>query len=41
MSDDRYKVQVLNALTGEEYERDMTEEEINALLEAAADSPNA
>ena len=31
MTDDRYKVQVLNALTGEEYERDMTQEEIDAL----------
>lgn len=24
------KVQVLNALTGEEYERDLTDEEVNA-----------
>ena len=40
MSDDRHKVQVLNALTGEEYERDMTQEEIDALPEAT-DSPLA
>jgi hypothetical protein len=33
MSDDRYKVQVLNAQTGEEYERNMTAEEIAALPE--------
>jgi hypothetical protein len=34
MTDDRYKVQVLNALTGEEYERDMTPEEIAAIPKA-------
>ena len=37
MSDDRHKVQVLNALTGEEYERDMTQEEIDALPSIDAD----
>jgi hypothetical protein len=31
--DDRYKVSVLNALTGEVTERDMTPEEIAALPE--------
>lgn len=33
--DDRYKVSVLNAITGEISERDMTPEEIAALPEAS------
>lgn len=33
--DDKYKVSVLNALTGEVTERDMTPEEIAALPEPA------
>ena len=37
MSDDRYKVQVLDCTTGEEYERDMTQEEIDALPPIDAD----
>jgi hypothetical protein len=40
MTDDRYKVQVLNAQTGEEYERNMTPEEI-AALEATDETPTA
>ena len=33
MSAPKYKVQVLDALTGEEYERDMSPEEIAAIPE--------
>jgi hypothetical protein len=40
MSNERYKVQVLNAVTGEEYERDMTADEI-AALEATDETPTA
>lgn len=39
MNNDRYKVQVLDVLTGREYTRDMTPEEIEA-LEGTDETPS-
>jgi hypothetical protein len=41
MNNPQHKVQVLNVLTGEEYERDMTPEEIAAIPKAIDETPTA
>ena len=40
MNNPQHRVQVLNALTGEEYERDMTSEEIAAIPKAEDETPS-
>ena len=41
MNNPQYRVQVLNALTGEEYERDMSPEEIAAIPKAQDETTTA